>query len=388
MTAEFVMQLVRMLLLVVCLLTAFAYLTYLERRVLSWFQWRVGPNRVGPWGLFQPIADGVKAILKQELVPRKADKVLFLAAPAITLVAGFTMFALIPVGEKVWITNVPVAVLLFLGLSGLGAYGLILAGWSSQSRYPFLGGLRACAQVISYELSLGLTLLVPVMIVGSLNIYDIGQIYRSEQWHPAYFIVLIPAGILFLISALAETGRVPFDLPECESELVTGYHTEYSSLKYAMFPMGEYVAMCAMAAIATHMFLGSYFLSIPWPGGGLDLTNWMGMIVGAFGGDPNGALYLPASFGLSDEYLRVLSITARGFSTTITFMVKMFLVIFTFMWVRATEPRFRYDQLMRFGWTVMLPLGLLLVFLTAVILVLPIHEVGAEVAEVSLNVPH
>lgn len=361
MSGEVLNWIIRMVIFILCLLTAFAYLTLTERRVLAWFQWRVGPNRVGPWGLFQPIADGVKAILKQEMIPRKSDKILYLLAPVITFAAGFSMFAVIPVGERVWLSNIAVGALIFLGLSSLGAYGLILAGWASQSRYPFLGALRACAQVISYELTLGLTLLVPVMIVGSLNINDIGQIYLAETWSPWYLFVLIPAGILFLIAACAETGRVPFDLPECESEIVAGYHTEYSSLKYAMFPMGEYVALCAMSAVATHMFLGSYHLPF-------GLTYWAG----------DWQLYPAAFFQLSTDHSIALSLTAHGLATTLTFLAKMAIVILAFMWVRATEPRFRYDQLMRFGWKFMLPAGLVLVFATAVLLVL-LNGSGAEV---------
>jgi NADH-quinone oxidoreductase subunit H len=374
-----------MLIFLVVLLLAFAYLTFVERRMLAWFQWRVGPNRVGPWGLFQPLADGLKALLKQEIIPRKADRIIYMIAPLITFTAAFTMFALIPVGEGVWLTNVSVAILIFLGLSSLGAYGIILAGWASQSRYPFLGALRSCAQVMSYELALGLALLVPVMIVGSLNVGDIGNIYRSAHWTPLYLLVLLPAGALFLVAALAESGRVPFDLPECESELVAGYFTEYSSLKYAMFPMGEYVAMCAMAAIAVHFFMGGYLLPNI---GGVDLTNWLGWIISWFGGDPNAALYPGAWFGMSEEYTRALSLSARGFSTTITFLAKVAIVVFLYMWIRATEPRFRYDQLMRFGWQVLLPAGLVLVFLTAVLMMLiPVPEAGAEIAEVSLYVP-
>ncbi|MCH7472911.1 NADH-quinone oxidoreductase subunit H [bacterium] len=355
---------VRSAVFIIVLLTAFAYLTFLERRVLAWFQWRVGPNRVGPWGLLQPVADGVKVILKQEMIPRKADKLIYMIAPVITFAAAFTMFALIPVGEGVWISNVSVAVLLFLGLSSLGAYGLILAGWSSQSRYSFLGSLRTCAQVISYELPLGLALLVPVMIVGSLNLNDIGAIYRSETWHWAYLVVLLPAGLLFLVAALAETARVPFDLPECESELVAGYYTEYSSMKYAMFPMGEYVAMCAMAAVGVHVFMGGYLLPVV---NGVDLTNWIGVTVAWAGGDAHAAWGPPAFLGLSQDHWNALSLSAPGLSSTLTFMGKVLLIVLLFMWIRATLPRLRYDQLMQFGWKVLLPAGFALVFLAAVL---------------------
>jgi NADH-quinone oxidoreductase subunit H len=384
MSPEMLTFLVRSFVFLLVLLTAFAYLTLAERRVLSWFQWRVGPNRVGPWGLFQPIADGVKAILKQELIPAKADPVLYLLAPVIAFTAAFSMFAVIPVGQGVMLSNISVALLIFLGLSSMGAYGLILSGWASQSRYPFLGSLRACAQVISYELTLGLAVLVPVMIVGSLNINDIGGIYRNPNWSPWYLLVLLPAGILFLIAAMAETGRVPFDLPECESEIVAGYHTEYSSLKYAMFPMGEYVGMCAMCSIAVHMFLGGYYLPVV---GGVDLTNWLGAIVQALGGSADFAFMPPAFLGLSPAYANALSLTLLGLSSTLTFLVKVGFLIWVFMWIRATEPRFRYDQLMRFGWKVMLPLGLALVFLTSVLHVfLPAAGAGSTSQEVTMHV--
>lgn len=347
--------LIRAVVFLVVLLLAFAYLTFLERRVLAWFQWRVGPNRVGPWGLIQPICDGVKAVLKQELIPQHADKFIYLLSPVVSFTAAFTMFSLIPVGHGVYITDLPVALLIFLGLSSLAAYGVILAGWSSQNRYSFIASLRAIAQVISYELGLGLALLVPVLIVGSLRLTDIANIYRSETWNPWYLLVLLPAGLLFMVSAMAETARIPFDLPECESELVTGFHTEYSSLKYAMFPMGEYVGMTAMCAIAVHFFLGGYLLPAI---GGVDLTNWFGLLVG----NPDAVL------GPREGYWTVLSISALGFSTTVTFLAKTLFLIWVFMWIRATEPRFRYDQLMRFGWKYLLPVGLVLVFIASVML--------------------
>jgi NADH-quinone oxidoreductase subunit H len=355
-TPELLTLLLRAAILIFVLLTAFAYLTYLERRVLGWFQWRVGPNRVGPWGLLQPLADGVKTVLKQEMVPVKADKALYFMAPVLTFAASFSIFSLIPMGPKVWISNVPVAVLVFLGLSSLSSYGLILAGWASQSRYSFLGGLRTCAQVISYELGLGIALLVPIMITGSLSIEDIGNIYTNPGWNWAYLIVLFPATVLFLICALAETGRAPFDLPECESEIVAGYHTEYSSFKYAMFPMGEYVAMAAMCAIAVNMFLGGYHLPF-----GLD--NWWGLLIH----NPEAVVGPPHFLIKEGPWWNALSISALGFSTVLTFIVKVLLLIFVFMWIRATTPRVRYDQLMRLGWKVLLPAGLALIFLTSVI---------------------
>lgn len=362
MSPELLTLALRMVLVLFVVLTAFAYLTFAERRLLAFFTWRVGPNRVGPWGLFQPVADGVKTILKQEMIPSQADKFIYFMAPVITLSAAFTMFALMPVGDGVWISNPSIAVLLFLGLSSLGSYGVILAGWASQSRYPFLGSLRACAQVISYELGLALALLVPVLIAGSLNIGEIGGIYRMPDWHWAYLLVLIPGGILFLVSALAETNRVPFDLPECEAELVAGFMTEYSSMKFAMFTMGEYTAMVAMSAIGVHFFLGSYYLPTI---AGIDLTNWIGLLVG----DPN-FVFGPPKWEWLGSYWASLSVSALALSTVITFMVKVVALIFLFMWIRATLPRLRYDQLMRFGWKFLLPAGLLLVFITSILLVM------------------
>jgi NADH-quinone oxidoreductase subunit H len=368
--AELLKLFVRASVIIVILLTAFAYLTYLERRMLAWFQWRCGPNRVGPWGLFQPIADGVKTLMKQEMIPAKADKVLYMAAPAIFLVAAFTSYSLIPVGANVWMSNLSVGLLLFLGLSSLGTYGVILAGWSSQSRYAFLGALRSCAQVISYELGLGLALVVPVMLVGSLNISEIATIYTSPNWNPLYFVVLLPAGALFLISALAESARVPFDLPECESEIVAGYHTEYSSMKYAMFPMAEYVSMTAMAAVGVHFFLGGWLL----PGG---WTDWLGRLTGGFAWGP------PVAWGMPDDYWAALSLTSAGLSTTLTFLFKTLFIVLVFMWIRATWPRFRYDQLMSFGWKFLLPAGLALVLAAAIMLVLVpgASEAGQQVAQ-------
>ncbi|MEZ5339087.1 MAG: complex I subunit 1 family protein [bacterium] len=379
-TPEIVNLLVRGGLLIFVLLTTFAYLTYTERRVLSFFQWRLGPNRVGPLGLLQPLADGVKTALKQEMVPRKADKVLYFLAPTLTLSASFTTFALIPVGERVQMSSVPVAILFFLGLSSMAAYGLILAGWSSQSKYPFLGSLRTCAQVISYELALGLCLLVPILITGSLNINDFGNMYRAENWNWIYLIVLLPTTVLFLISSLAETGRTPFDLPECEAEIVAGYHTEYSSMKYAMFPMGEYIAMVAMSAMVVHMLLGGYHLDL----GFVDLTYWAG----------DWKLGPLESWGWG-AYGDALSLTANGFATTMTFIVKLCALIFTFMWIRATFPRLRYDQLMRFGWKWLLKATLVLIFVTAALVGYfgPVQGAGADTAaqaemEVTLNARH
>jgi NADH-quinone oxidoreductase subunit H len=381
MTPQMLTLLLRAAIMIFVLLTAFAYLTYLERRVLSWFQWRVGPNRVGPWGLLQPLADGAKTVMKQEMVPVKADKILYFMAPVITFAATFSIFSLIPLGPGVWMSDVPVAALIFLGLSSLASYGLILGGWASQSRYSFLGGLRTCAQVISYELGLGLALLVPIMIAGSLSLNDIGNLYTSTNWHWIYLIVLAPATILFLICALAETGRAPFDLPECEAEIVAGYHTEYSSFKYAMFPMGEYIAMAAMCAIAVHMFLGGYLLPFGW-------TNWWGNLIH----NPDAVAGPPTWLIARGPWWDALSVSAEGFSTVMTMIVKILLVIFVFMWIRATTPRVRYDQLMRLGWKVLLPIGLALVFLTSILMIVPkdagdrtAHDQGGKV-EVGLHV--
>ncbi len=311
-------------------LTAFAYVTLLERRLLARFQLRVGPNRVGPLGLLQPLADGIKLIFKEDFRPAGADPIVYMLAPLITVVAALFVYAVIPIGPPVrvfgrdvtlYVADVNVGILLVLGASSVGVYGIILGGWASDNKYALLGGLRSTAQVISYELTLGLAVLGVVLVANSLSLVEIVRAQSDSRW----FIVQQPlAFVLFMIAGLAETNRAPFDLPEAEQELIAGYQTEYGGFKFAMFYLGEYVGVITMGALVATLFLGG----------------WHGLWPGA-----------PA-------WLQVL-----------WFLLKVFAVVFVFIWIRATLPRLRYDHLMAFGWKVLVPLGLLNLALTAGVIV-------------------
>jgi len=304
------------ILLVIALLHV-AYLTYAERKIIARMQQRLGPNRVGPRGLLQPIADMLKLLTKEDLVPYGVDKPIFYIAPFISLVCAGTGVALIPLWEKFVISNINVGLLFILALSSLSAYGVILSGWASNSRYAFLGGLRASAQVISYELAMSLALLSVVLMAGSLNLKDI----VNAQINSPYKIYLIPqivAFYVFMISAIAECNRVPFDLPEAETELVAGYFVEYSAMRFAIFYLAEYFGMVVMSALAVTCFLGG----------------WIG---------PFEVPYIPFFW----------------------FLIKLYFLLFVYIWVRATLPRYRYDQLMGLGWKVLIPVALINLFLTA-----------------------
>ncbi len=300
------------------LLLAVAYLTWLERKVIGDIQVRFGPSRVGPFGLLQPIADGIKLMFKEDVVPANADRLIFLLAPALSFVPALIVFAVIPFGPSFVITDVNVGLLYVFAVASLGVYGSVLAGWASNSKYSLLGGLRSSAQMVSYELGLGLSVLGVVMMTGSLSLVDIVEAQKGTwlgilpRWNifPQFL-----GFVIFLISSNAELNRAPFDLPEAETELVAGFHTEYSSMKFALFFMAEYANMIGAAALATTLFLGG----------------WRGPL-------------LPP---------------------VIWFLLKVFAFIFLFIWVRATLPRFRYDQLMGFGWKVLLPLALANVMFTA-----------------------
>jgi NADH-quinone oxidoreductase subunit H len=315
--------------IIVCigLATGFAYMTLLERKLIARLQVRYGPNRVGPLGLLQPLADGVKLIFKEDIIPSGADRVVFTLAPMLSVIASLIAFAVIPIGPDIEVfgytialsvANLDIGLLYLLAISSLGVYGIVLAGWASNSKYAMLGGLRSSAQMISYELGLGLSLIGVIMLVGSLRVTDIVDYQRF--WP---LVLLQPlAFVLYAISGIAETNRAPFDLPEAEQELVAGYHTEYSSMKFAMFFMAEYINMITVSAVATSVFLGGYY--------------------GPFG-------LLPGPWW---------------------FFLKVFLLLCAFIWIRATLPRLRYDRLMRLGWTVLLPLGLLNIFVTAALMML------------------
>ena len=306
---------------------------YAERRVSAFMQDRVGPNRVGPKGVLQPIADGIKFLMKEDLVPERVDKPIFILAPAILLIPALMTFAVIPFGSSInlfgreialQVADVNVGILYVLALTSISVYGIVLAGWSSNNKYSLLGGLRSSAQLISYELAMGLAVVSIILLAGSLRLNDI--ITDQQGSFFSWNIFRQPlAFLIFLIAVYAETNRLPFDLSEAEQELVGGYHTEYSSMKFAMFFMAEYANMITAAALTVTLFFGGWDVPL------LD----------------------EGSLGLFGPLLSVLS-----------FILKMSFFLFLFIWVRWTFPRFRYDQLMRLGWKVMLPLALFNIFLT------------------------
>lgn len=316
--------------LALILLTGFAYTTYYERRFLARIQVRVGPNRAGPWGLLQPVADGIKLIFKEELVPDKAYKFAFFLAPILTMSPAIIVMGVVPWGGEANFfgrtielgisNNLNVGILYILSVTSIAVYGIVLAGWSSNNKYAMLGGLRSTAQMISYELALGLSFLPPIMLAGSMSLADIVQSQQNVIW---YFIPLLPTAVVFFIATLAEVNRSPFDMPEAEQELVAGYHTEYSGMKFALFFMGEYVKMFSMSAIFSTLFLGGF------SGPGVDAVPWLG------------PLYL---------------------------LLKIIFCLGLMIWIRATLPRFRYDRLMKFGWKVLLPFSLVNILLTAAII--------------------
>ena len=324
---HWVVLVVAMVLVVFVILTGAAYTVWFERIELGHMQRRPGPNRVGPWGLMQLAADGVKLIFKESFTPRDVDRVLYVLAPSIMVVAAFLAWAVIPIGLSsgftYWIANLNIGILLVFAVSGMNAYAILLGGWSSNSKYSLLGGLRAAAQLISYEMSLGLSLVPVFMIVGSLRLSDIAS--YSVHWGPYSgplpLIILAPVSFLiYLISAVAETNRTPFDLPEAEQELVGGYLTEYSGLKFVCFYLGEYVNMITVSALASLIFLAGWHPAI-------------------------------------------------GPFAWVSFLAKVILFLFVYIWLRTTLPRLRYDQLMRLGWKVLLPLALANVVVTALVLV-------------------
>ncbi len=304
--------------IMVPLLIAIAYLTYAERKVLAAMQLRRGPNVVGPFGLLQPFADGLKLLFKETVIPSGANRVVFVAAPMVTFSLAMVAWAVIPFGPGLVLANINVGVLYLFAISSLGVYGIVMAGWASNSKYPFLGALRSAAQMVSYEVSIGFVIITVLLCVGSTNLSDI----VLAQRHIWFAVPLLPMFVIFFISGLAETNRPPFDLPESESELVAGYFAEYSSMTFALFFLGEYGNMILMSATTSVLFLGGWL-----PPADIAPFNW-----------------IPGP---------------------IWFAAKIAFVLFLFLWVRATFPRYRYDQLMRLGWKIFLPFSLLWVVVTA-----------------------
>ncbi len=322
----FLIQTVVMILVVVtCLMLFVAYLTLLERKFLGYMQVRLGPNRVGYFGLLQPIADGIKSFLKEDIIPDNADKTVFVIAPMISFITALSMFALIPFGDRITvlgreiklvIADVDIGILYIFALGTLGEYGIVLGGWASGNKYGLLGALRAAAQMISYEVALGLIILGTIILAGSLRLTEIVEAQRG-----LWFIAYQPfAFLLYVVAALAEINRTPFDMPESESELACGYNVEYSSMKFALFMIAEYIHLVIVAALTTTLFLGG----------------WLGP-------------WLPGP---------------------VWFFIKMLLMIFVFIWIRGTYPRMRYDHIMKFGWKFLFPAALLNVVVTALVVAL------------------
>ncbi len=326
-----VIILAKILLLVVPLLIAVAYLTYAERKVLAAMQLRQGPMTVGPFGLLQPFADGLKLFAKETIIPTGANKAVFIIAPMITFALSLVAWAVIPVGQGLVLANINVGILYLFAISSLGVYGILMAGWASNSRYAFLGGLRSAAQMVSYEVSIGFVIVTVLLTTGSLNMTEI--VTAERPWWIT--LLLFPMLVIFVISGLAETNRAPFDLPEGESELVGGYNVEYSAMTFALFFLGEYANMILMGGMTTILFLGGWL-----PPFGIDFLS-----------------FVPGP---------------------IWFAAKIAFVLFFFLWARATLPRYRYDQLMRIGWKVFLPLSLFWVVLVAGVLLMTGHLPGME----------
>lgn len=314
--------LLKIITLLIPLILCVAYLTYAERKVIAAMQMRLGPNVVGPFGLLQPIADAVKLIFKEPIIPSGADKTLFLMAPMITFVLAMIGWAVIPVSENFVIADINVGVLYLLAISSLGVYGIVIAGWSSNSKYPFLGAIRSAAQMVSYEVAIGFSIITVLIYAGTLNLTEIVEAHKTM---PLYMeLLLLPMFVVFFVSILAETNRHPFDLPEAEAELVSGYNIEYSSMAFALFFLGEYANMILMSAIATILFLGGW---------------------------------------LPPFNLQFLAFVPGFF----WFVLKVSFCLFVFIWVRAAFPRYRYDQLMRLGWKVFLPFTLIWVVLVSAV---------------------
>lgn len=299
-------------------LLAMAYTTWFERKVLGWMHLRHGPMYVGWFGLLQPFADAVKLLFKEPFVPAGSNKLMFMLAPAMVFVPSLLAWAVIPVGEGLVVADVDLGVMFLLATGSLSVYGILMAGWASNSKYPFLGAVRSGAQMVSYEVSMGLIILAVILLAGSMNLSDIVRA-QTGMW---FILPAFPAFVMFLVSILAETNRHPFDLPEAEAELVAGYNVEYSSMYFGMFFLGEYIAMITMSAFTTVLFLGGW---------------------------------LPP--------VQVVPLT--WVPGVVWFVLKVVLMLFFFIWVRGTFPRYRYDQLMRLGWKIFLPLSLLWLVATA-----------------------
>jgi NADH-quinone oxidoreductase subunit H len=321
---DVIVSLIKVVITFHVLLGTFSIMTYIERRLLAFMQFRSGPNRTGPLGLLQPVADGIKLFFKEEFMPEGANRFLFIAAPALSVITAFLAIAVVPYGRADFqIAFLDVGVLYIFAITSLGVYGIVMAGWASNNKFTLIGGLRSSAQMFSYELSLGMSWVGIILLAQSFQISDIvasqNRGFGLFGWN---WLVQFPAFIVYVIAATAEVNRTPFDLPEAETELVAGFHTEYSSMKFALLQMAEYVNMITVAAIGTSLFLGGWLSPIP---------------------------------GLPDGF--------------VWFFLKMATVLFYFIWLRGTLPRFRYDQLMHFGWKVLVPVAAVNAVVTAAVVV-------------------
>ncbi len=323
---EIAISALKVLVIFGALMSLFSGMTYIERRVLAFMQFRLGPNRTGPFGILQPVADGIKLFFKEEVIPAGANKLLFVAAPALAVVTAFLAVAVVPYGGTIHIKGRPillqisdleVGVLYLFAISSLGVYGIVMAGWAANNKYTLIGGLRSSAQMFSYELALGLSFVTLIMVAGSFRIRDIVDSQAGWIWH-WNAIRQLPAFAVFLVAATAEVNRTPFDLPEAETELVAGFHTEYSSMRFALLQMAEYINMITASAVGANLFLGGWHFGLP--------------------GVPSSPLW---------------------------FIGKMLAFLFFFIWLRGTVPRFRYDQLMHFGWKVLVPVAMAWIFVAA-----------------------
>src|SRR5579871_4066683 len=339
MMAFLLVHIVKIALVLWVMLTLVAYTVFAERKVCAWMQDRIGPNRVGPWGLLQPLADGLKFVFKEDVLPQHVNKVYFTLAPMISMVPALITIAVVPWSSQLVIpgmaqpiqgviADLNVGILFVFAIASLGVYGIVLAGWASNSKYPFLGGIRSSAQMISYEVCLGLSVVPVFMQVGSLNLMKVVE-YQTQ--HPWLFLTQPLSCFIFVVSAFAETNRLPFDLPEAEQELVAGYHTEYSSMKFAMFFLGEYAAMFVASALMATLFFGGWSL-------------------------PFAPLNAPA---------QTLGV---GIAQIVIFLAKVCGFLFFYIWVRWTIPRFRFDQLMALGWKVLIPLTLVNILIAGILI--------------------
>jgi NADH-quinone oxidoreductase subunit H len=333
-----VVPLLKILVVLNSVLVAVTFMVLLERKVIAWVQVRLGPMRVGPYGVLQPIADVVKLMTKEDITPVKADRVLFTAAPMIALIPAFLVFAVIPFGPEVsifgrritlYITDLNVGLLYIVSVASIGVYGIILAGWASNSKYPLLASLRASAQLISYEVAVTMTLVSMIVTTGTMSMVGIVNAQYNHGWW--YLFIQPLAFFIYFVGGLAETNRAPFDLPEAEQELTGGFHTEYSGMRFALFFLAEYANMIVVSSVATTLFLGGWLRPFP-----------------------------------NVEALAFLDIIPGW----IWFLLKTFVWLYIFLWVRATLPRYRYDQLMRLGWKVLIPLAIANVVVTAIFKVL------------------